>query len=378
MENQNNDNEKCVKFHEFLYFWITLTENYRVEVKMPLLTVTFKKTNSTVLKFIEGKLFFYLHDNNFVNWTFYVINYLYSFKNFRIVVNAISSKLSTSVNKYYDKNILLSEKKMKMNKKDDKQLIYFLSSENGNNFLLTINSMYFEITLNDNNNIHCYKSNNIKNSSLNKCSHKIKSISQNSRTISNKFIFTFQEANPLLKVHLQTDLLDFLLKFVNINHQSKHIEFNYKELISFPIQMLKNLSCLENSNYLQTKLYPDFSAKIVYPIFLIQKLREIKNVSKNAKDEKREIIYLKLKEFEMDTESIKILMKNGNIISNPNIIRKILFYLESEANKNDMPIFDEKTKRNLTMRKNLIRKKIAPKSSMNLNMYLMDGESYNN
>jgi hypothetical protein len=71
-------------------------------------------------------------------------------------------------------------------------------------------------------------------------------------------------------------------------------------------------------------------------------------------------------------------MKNGNIISNPNIIRKILFYLESEANKNDMPIFDEKTKRNLTMRKNLIRKKIAPKSSMNLNMYLMDGESYNN
>lgn len=142
--------------------------------------------------------------------------------------------------------------------------------------------------------------------------------------------------------------------------------------------MLKNLSCLENSNYLQTKLYPDFSAKIVYPIFLIQKLREIKNVSKNAKDEKREIIYLKLKEFEMDTESIKILMKNGNIISNPNIIRKILFYLESEANKNDMPIFDEKTKRNLTMRKNLIRKKIAPKSSMNLNMYLMDGESYNN
>jgi hypothetical protein len=361
MENQNNDNEKCVKFHEFLYFWITLTENYRVEVKMPLLTVTFKKTNSTVLKFIEGKLFFYLHDNNFVNWTFYVINYLYSFKNFRIVVNAISSKLSTSVNKYYDKNILLSEKKMKMNKKDDKQLIYFLSSENGNNFLLTINSMYFEITLNDNNNIHCYKSNNIKNSSLNKCSHKIKSISQNSRTISNKFIFTFQEANPLLKVHLQTDLLDFLLKFVNINHQSKHIEFNYKELISFPIQMLKNLSCLENSNYLQTKLYPDFSAKIVYPIFLIQKLREIKNVSKNAKDEKREIIYLKLKEFEMDTESIKILMKNGNIISNPNIIRKILFYLESEANKNDMPIFDEKTKRNLTMRKNLIRKKLHQK-----------------
>ena len=142
--------------------------------------------------------------------------------------------------------------------------------------------------------------------------------------------------------------------------------------------MLKILSCLDNSNYEQTKLYPDFSAKIVYPIFLIQKPREIKNVNRNAKNEKREIIYLKLKEFEMDTESIKILMKSGNIISNPNIIRKILFYLESEDNKNDMLMFDEKTKRNLTMRRNSIRKKIAPKSSMNLNMYWMDGELDNN
>ena len=89
-------------------------------------------------------------------------------------------------------------------------------------------------------------------------------------------------------------------------------------------------------------------------------------------------MYFKLKEFEMDTESIKILMKSGNIISNPDIIRKILFYLESEDNKNVMLMVEEKIKRNLTMRRHSMRKKITQKSSMNLNMYRIEGESDNN
>ena len=142
--------------------------------------------------------------------------------------------------------------------------------------------------------------------------------------------------------------------------------------------MLKNLSVVQNTNYEHTKLYPDFSAKIVYPIFWVQEINRSKNLNKITKNEKGENMYFKLKEFEMDTESIKILMKSGNIISNPDIIRKILFYLESEDNKNVMLMVEEKIKRNLTMRRHSMRKKITPKSSMNLNMYRIEGESDNN
>lgn len=353
--NVHKEGEKTRKYHEFHYLWITPNEVYIIKVKMPLLTVTFKKTNTIIHKYIEGKLLLYLHDNNFNHWSFYVTHYLYSFKNFRTIVDSISSKMSTSFIKYAGKDIVISEKRIKTNDNDDLKLIYFLSSEEGVNYLLTINAMYFEVTLN---NFHSKIANkNVVHSTGRKSSRFIR----NSITTTHKFVFTFREFKSLLIAFQKANILDFLSKFITINKYTKGVSFNYNEFNTFPVQMLNCFPSQQNSNQESIKLFPNYVAKIVYPVFSLKGIDEKGDLSNHIITETGENI--QLKEFEMNNEAIN-LITNANLISAPELIRKILFYLENESNIKEMLSMDDNikkstTKRRLTVRKTRLRKSVS-------------------
>ena len=358
--------DKIRKYHQYIYTWITPTDSYQIEVKMPLLTVTFKKTDTTIHKFIDTKFFLYLHDNNFIHWTFYAVHYLYSFKNFRSVVDTLSSKMSSSHTKYAGKDIIISEKRVKKNEQDDIKLLYFITSEEGDNYLLIIHSMLLEITLTN----YFYNANK-RDFGSKPSSKKINRILRNSISNCQKFDFSFRELKPILIASLKTDTLDFLSKFITFNPFIKQIGFHYKDLNSFSINMLDHLLTKQTTNQDNIKLFPNYIAKLIYPIFSIKAIDEIGNLGCIIKGENGEDVHLK--EFEMNSDAIQIFLKGGNIIANADLIRKLLFYLEEDYNKNDMLNTDVNNKRTFIRRLSTIRRRTKIRTSFSLSNYVYLG-----
>ena len=358
--------DKNRKYHEYIYTWITPTDSYQIEVRMPLLTVTFKKTDTTIHKYIDIKFFLYLHENNFMHWTFYVVNYLYSFKNFRTVIDTLSSKMISSYTKYAGKDITISEKRVKMNEPDDIKLIYFLTSEEGDNYLLIVHSMLLEITLTN----HFYKINKRDNSSK-PSSKKLNRILRNSISNCQRFDFSFKELKPILLASLKTDALDFLSKFITLNPFIKKIGFHYKDLNSFSIHMLDHLLTKQTTDQNNIKLFPNYIAKLIYPMFSIKAIDDDGNLTCVVKGENGEDV--QLKEFEMNSNAIQLFLEGGNMIANADLIRKLLFYLEDDYNKNDMLNTDANNKRSFGRRLSTIRRRTKTRSSFNLSNYVYLG-----
>ena len=356
--------DKNRKYHEYIYTWITPTDSYQIEVRMPLLIVTFKKTGTTIHKYIDTNFFLYLHDNNFIHWTFYVVHYLYSFKNFRSVVDTLSSKMSSSYTKYAGKDITISEKRVKMNEPDDIKLLYFLTSEEGDNYLLIVHSMLLEITLTN----HYYKINKRDKPS----SKKLNRILRNSISNCQRFDFSFKELKPILLASLKTDALDFLSKFITFNPFIKKIGFHYKDLNSFSIHMLDHLLTKQTTNQNNIKLFPNYIAKLIYPMFSIKAIDDDGNLTCIVKGENGEDV--QLKEFEMNSNAIQLFLEGGNMVANADLIRKLLFYLEDDYNKNDMLNTDVNNKRSYGRRLSTIRRRTTKiRSSFSLSNYVYLG-----
>lgn len=388
-EVQTTTNNEIRKYHEYVYTWITPNDAYNVKVRMPLLTVKFTKTNTVIHKYIEHKLLLYLYDNNFDHWTFYAVHYLYSFKNFRNVVDSISSKMNSSHIKYVGKDITISERRVKTNNVDDTQLMYFLTSERCDNYILHIHSMFIEVTLN---NTQCVRVKGTTNSLVKSSTKKLYRIFRNSISQGQKFTFTFKELNPLFEATLHMNVLDFLAKFISINTLTKQAEFNYKELHVFTVQMVKKLfnnsvnydnSSCNNSNSSNNnngssnnfKVFQNYMAKVVFPVFAIKGVDEMGKLSSVVKDEYGEVVHLK--EFEMNMDAIGILMKNGGELgSDVDVVRMLLFYLESEYHKNYMVVnMDENNGRRTGLRRfSTLRRKTRTRTNVSASSFVVVGE----
>lgn len=84
-----NDDYNNISIYEFL--WITENKSYILTIELPLITVYVPSHKSTVKKYINYELLFYIYHTNFIMWHFYIIKYLSSFKNFRIFLEQLNS-----------------------------------------------------------------------------------------------------------------------------------------------------------------------------------------------------------------------------------------------------------------------------------------------
>ena len=78
-----------ISIYEFL--WITQNKSYILTIELPLITVHVPSHKSTVRKYINFELLFYIYQTNFIMWHFYIIKYLSSFKNFRLFLEQLNS-----------------------------------------------------------------------------------------------------------------------------------------------------------------------------------------------------------------------------------------------------------------------------------------------
>jgi hypothetical protein len=106
-------------------------------------------------------------------------------------------------------------------------------------------------------------------------------------------------------------------------------------------------------------------------MFSIKAIDDDGNLTCVVKGENGEDV--QLKEFEMNSNAIQLFLEGGNMIANADLIRKLLFYLEDDYNKNDMLNTDANNKRSFGRRLSTIRRRTKTRSSFNLSNYVYLG-----
>ena len=119
--------------NSYEFIWLTSAYQYIVTVRTP--EISFKICEIEIKKNIDIELLFFLIENNFKDWHFYIMEYLFSFKDFCLIINNFFSVYKTSnihnlklIHDYKNNNnvIYLSKEKKSIYSKKNSKLEYIL------------------------------------------------------------------------------------------------------------------------------------------------------------------------------------------------------------------------------------------------------------
>ncbi len=151
---ERNIHSKNDFYNEYEFIWITPLINYNVRISIPYITFDSDFSNKTIMRYIDKELFLFLLKNNFLNWDFYIINYLFSIKLFRKFIEYHLSKrnkkeIMFSSFETIEKNGInvfsLSQRKIFQYKKKDLYYCFFNTNETNQNNLYTIYSYIIKV-----------------------------------------------------------------------------------------------------------------------------------------------------------------------------------------------------------------------------------------
>ena len=220
---------KCI-YNKFNFKWNTPKYNYDINVKAP--EAIFQVGGKIFKSYINIELIFFLIENNFKNWDFYISHYIFSYKECKKNMSKLTSKSMENLdNKNLDEFPLL---KSSLNKTKIKEINNFNKERIQQ---ITEKSKTFEFLYTDK-----YNNNYIK------IFHNFEMITR-SKSISSKkkFIFDFnfihmRILNNILKIQ---GLNYFLKKLIYIDKENSTIKFRYDELCSLSNDQYKILEKYE-------------------------------------------------------------------------------------------------------------------------------------
>ena len=293
---KKNINEKKI-ISQYEFFWTTPTKSFILSVEIPLITIFAPLNNNIIRQYINFELLFYIYQNNFIMWDFYIMKYLATIKNFRLFfeqlysirkkmnislfltqpkIKKLLSKNSellsiitspTNEKRHIKKNLSGKNNKIsnelespKINKKFETSRTKIYSTSNLNSFKNEINNI-------NNLSKNRYSSKQIEmkmSNSLNKSNKKSENNSSNIDTTSNNhstfnrifiqkgliFIATYMDDKRKISnefsIHFNVDQLrkfqimeviqdkmTFFLKFMNVNYDTETISFDFDSFKNF-------------------------------------------------------------------------------------------------------------------------------------------------
>ena len=244
-EEEDKNLYKC-SFSKFLFEWKTPKYNYNIIVKVP--EAVFQINKKIIRTKIDIELIFYLLENSFRNWDFYISKYIFAYKKSIKNVESLISIKSTS-------NLLSNQIKIlpeiNSNRKNYllKEEININKIKSGNIYNLTDKCKKFEFIYTDNDNRNYLKI--LHNFYM--TAH-CKSINPNKKFI---FEFNFLQMRKLNKILRIQGLNYFLNKLVYIDREDLSIKFRYDELSSFSNEkysILEKQNPNLNSNQISLKI----------------------------------------------------------------------------------------------------------------------------
>ena len=249
-----------INYNEFKFLWLTPNDAFNVTIKMPLITFVVPKNNITVKKYIDFELLFYLYQNDFSFWDFFIVKYLTSFKSFRSLLEDINAIHEISNKKFY-----LTYPKIKSYSFNNYKFVNIVSIRHKDildNFIDGLKNVSEEKKENKIKNDNDNNKENTNNAETNNTEPKTKDeatqISKveeklhTSTLIQKSFIaiirfadnktlmadefkiyFNFSQFQKFQKLEKFIDKISFLIKFIDINYIHKKVNINYKYLDSF-------------------------------------------------------------------------------------------------------------------------------------------------
>ena len=152
----NSNNKKRIIFKNNINYYkiIMISQNYnkyRIQLVLPEVSMIFNDYEKQLNHCISKELFIFLYQNNFMDWDFYILHYLFYQKNFRFFIGRVLS-LKNNFNLFLTKNIInLNKNKIEFSK-DIKKDINISSSINNSFKKYYLSSFYsskFKINEND-------------------------------------------------------------------------------------------------------------------------------------------------------------------------------------------------------------------------------------
>ena len=210
------NNEKC---NSYSFLWITPKKNYKVTIILPLITYTVPSNSIKIQQFIDFELLFYLYNINFLFWDFYVIKYLFGFKQFRFVLDRLKSHLPV-----FNMKIFLTEPKKNNYNLNEEKYNFIYTNENDITQIITLKCFNMNVSILD-----------FKNHIINDYN----------------IFFNFKQLIKILQIGKFASKIYFLIKFMDINNDNT-LHFNYQELEQFDvINWLKDIEKYNGDYFLQ-------------------------------------------------------------------------------------------------------------------------------
>jgi len=245
-EDEEDKNLYKCSFSKFLFEWKTPKYNYNIIVKTP--EAVFQINKKIIRTKIDIELIFYLLENSFKNWDFYISKYIFAYKkSIKNVESLISIKCTSNL---FPREIKLLPE-INSNRKNFllKEEININKIKSGNTYKLSEKSKKYEFIYTDKDNRNYLKIfHNFY--MITYC----KSINPNKKFI---FDFNFLQMKTLNKILRIQGLNYFLSKLVYIDREDLSIKFRYDELSSFSNEkysILEKQNPNLNSNQISLKI----------------------------------------------------------------------------------------------------------------------------
>ena len=211
--NLNPNLAKCENYFTFYnYIWVTPKYTYKVVVKTPEINIRINKLYIT--KYIDIELFYFLLKRDFLNWDFFIVHYLFSFKSFRWIIKTYLSKNKS-------KNLQL-----KYNPDKHGYIRFERTGFNLNIFLTKEKSL--SITTNNHHYMFFYTNEELKN--YLKILHSYSAlVSNDAINTKNEFCFSFNFSQMIIlnKISKIQELSDFINKLLYTQNSYIFIHFNF-------------------------------------------------------------------------------------------------------------------------------------------------------
>ena len=277
------------------FSWISFKNNYNIKITMPKILIKIPKFKKELSHFIHREVFVYLLMNNFINFNYVIIHYLFSLKKFRAkMYKALSYN---HLNKLYPffSNIINNET---YNTKNLIKEIYHVTNVRFEEFENSLNDNEYIFYVSDEDKFHLYK---MKSYILYIYSLSSLEGTQNSKIFF--FNFSFYQMKVLFYKSKYDNLLQFIQRLIKYNHLTKKIFFDYNFFSSFkymnPIQIdnyfkESSLNIKENDKDNNNEMTQNnFILKLVEPKFISVSLNKkkigenINNNNNNLEGEKK-------------------------------------------------------------------------------------------
>ena len=285
--NSNNNTRLIEKQNTFKLIWLTPYKNYSITIQTPSLVLNETTSNTTIHSYIDFEFLFYLFKNHFIEWDYYCLNYLFSYKQCRKTMDNLLSKHKPLAQLHHHHHhhkqthaIHLTPQHNSFNCVYNNYTLQFISSSNGINRLVELKPPSFKLSFTKYSNLSLIES-------------------QSTYVIN----FTLSQAIKLTKsidIIPEHKLKDLLSKFTSITYDqgTSHypsVKFNYIAFDSIGekdwLELLKGID-----------------------MFSVQGALANNNNGQNGKVERKELCVLSKKEVEIEQPClvIKTIDDNGN------------------------------------------------------------------